>query len=377
MTTIDIFEQEMRANAIPFKALASLPVPLYLGQCVANKDEILICGGAHTRNCYSYHITKNQYKYICSFPNNVELVGHSLVKLVNESSADIITLLSLGGQYQTQKKHTMVMKYISVWYNPKSPEEKTLFNQWIPLTDMYNKPVCIGKDESDYNGVRAIVGGSKNHLLFITYPPKKIDVFNLKTYRYVTQNTLPIDEWIWHHCFVSKTDNDLEIMPKNKNKNEMLLFCKDAGLSIEYNENNNKFRFQNIRVCSTIRSLNQYAYLCVNDVILFFGGHGGTDTGYSKAIHKYSIKENKWIRIQHDLPTRLGRCVGVLSMDKTHVHIIGGGNDAKDAISCHMRINVSEFMKEETVIEKQWIAEEKRIEEGEREVEDIKRVKKI
>ncbi|ETO09840.1 hypothetical protein RFI_27537, partial [Reticulomyxa filosa] len=332
-------------------------------------------GGAHTRNCYSYHTLKNEYKYICSYPNNIELVGHALVKFVNDDYPNTMTLLSFGGQYQNEKKHTLIMNYSSIWDGQDIYEEKLSLYQWIPLTDKYNRPVCIGKDENDYNGVRAIIGGSKDHLLFITYPPKNIDVINLKTYQYIARNTLPIGEWIWYHCFVSKTDSGSERAQKNK-KNEMLLFCKNIGLEIEYNEHNNKFRFRNIRICSTLRPFNQYAYLRANDIILFFGGHGGTDIGYSKAMHKYSIKENKWMELQQHLPISLGRCVGILNEDNTYVHILGGGNDEHDAISQHIKIHVHEFMKEETEREKQWIVSESRIQDGEREMEDIKRIKK-
>ncbi|ETO00629.1 hypothetical protein RFI_36811, partial [Reticulomyxa filosa] len=60
---------------------------------------------------------------------------------------------------------------------------------------------------------------------------------------------------------------------EEKNKNyQILLFYKKIGLSIEYDEDNNTFQFHQLPVCDDIAQFHAYAYLCINDVIFFFGG---------------------------------------------------------------------------------------------------------
>ncbi|ETO07483.1 WD-40 repeat protein, partial [Reticulomyxa filosa] len=91
----------------PFETLPSLPSAISFAQCVNYEHEILICGGYGNRNCYSYHMLKNKYKFICYYPETVTLWGHTVIKYVNLKNADDITLLSFGGK----KKHTLIMNY--------------------------------------------------------------------------------------------------------------------------------------------------------------------------------------------------------------------------------------------------------------------------
>ncbi|ETO04104.1 hypothetical protein RFI_33298 [Reticulomyxa filosa] len=137
----------------------------------------------------------------------------------------------------------------------------------------------------------------------------------------------------------------------------MLLFSRNAGLSITYDETSNNFHFQNIRVCTSIRPLFSYACVCVNDCILFFGGDDNFEIRASKDVHKYSIKENRWMKFEQTLPFGLSSFVAILDETNTYVYIIGGF-DGKKAISTHIRVKVEKWMKEETDIEKQQIAEE-------------------
>ncbi|ETO16547.1 hypothetical protein RFI_20792, partial [Reticulomyxa filosa] len=118
-----------------FQYLKSLRTDLFQSQCVLHKHEILICGG----------------------------YDHRRLRDSNE-----VTLLSFGGK----NKHTLMMKYASVWSNDneisKSKKSKKC-NQWIPFTDKHNRVIQIGRKQDDYQGVRAVIGGSNNNLLFITY----------------------------------------------------------------------------------------------------------------------------------------------------------------------------------------------------------------
>ncbi|ETO29517.1 hypothetical protein RFI_07604, partial [Reticulomyxa filosa] len=285
-----------------------LLIPLDQPQCVLHKHELLICGGYEQRACYSYHTLKNEYK------------GHCVVELINNSNnKDInqITLLSFGGS----NKHSLVMKYVN--------------------------------RDHDYFGVRALIGGSNNHLLFITYFYKNISVFDLNTFQFIKHNILPTNYDIGYHCFVSKSKNiqKQEIMKIHKQNYQMLLFCKKTGLSIEYNEDNNTFQFHKLYVCDDIALLYRYSYVCINDIILFFGGSywKRNYNSVSKSVYKYSIRENKWTTFQNTLPSPLYDCVAILSEDNTHIHIIGRG-DKMSIISIHVKTEVREWDPSQLVI---------------------------
>ncbi|ETO34860.1 hypothetical protein RFI_02230 [Reticulomyxa filosa] len=346
----------------PFETLLFLPTALYQSQCVVHKHEILICGGYKNNECYSYNIPTNQYKRICFYPKDIELWRHCVVKWTTGNNSNDITLLSIGRQGENKKKHTLIMKYVSVW-NKIEEDESVInnfeyYNEWLPFLDNNNIPIYIERDESDYEGMRIVIGGSNNHLLFITYIPKHIAVYDLNTFRYINRSG---------HCFVSRIENELITMEtNNKQKNEMMLFCENTGLLIEYKEEINTFEFHKLNVCSTMRSLYDYAYLCINNIILFFGG-SESSAHVSNAIHKYSIKEKKWMKFEHALPIPLCGCVGILSDDYTYIHILGGHDDNVQTTT-HIKTNVNIWMNEESKIEKQWIAEE----EEKREIAEIK-----
>ncbi|ETO29497.1 hypothetical protein RFI_07623 [Reticulomyxa filosa] len=314
-----------------FQTLKELPIPLDQVQCVLYKHELLICGGYEQRACYSYHKIKNEYKFICEYPSDVQLKGHCVVKLVDNSNnnnkdSNQITVLSFGGLY----KHTLVMKYVSVW-SDKSKNSNN-YNQWIPFTDNHNNQIDIGGNYGDYVGVRAVVSGSNNHLLFITYQSKNISVFDLNIFQFIKRDILPTD-FTNYHCFVSNSENGQgqEMIKTNQGKikqnYKMLLFCKKTGLSIEYDEDSNSFQFRQLTVCHNIEQFFRYAYVCINGVILFFGGWNckiGSDRIISKSVHKYSIRENKWMTFKNTLLSPLQYCTAILSEEDNYIHIIGG-----------------------------------------------------
>ncbi|ETO32983.1 hypothetical protein RFI_04124 [Reticulomyxa filosa] len=379
-----------KTQTTPFQNLKELPTSLSQSQCVLHKHEILICGGRDKNDCYSYHILKNEYKFICSYSSDVELAGHCVVKLIgnnNNKDSNVITLLSFGGDKYT-KRHAFVMKYVSVWGNDdddgdnemnKSKKEKKSkkYNRWITFTDNYKNPILIGRDDDSYSGARAVIGGSDNHLLFITYRINNISVFNLNTFQFIKHDTLPtsIFDSIRHHCFVLKSENGQEMTKtseknrdKKKKNNEMLLFCQKTGSSIEYDEDDNTFQFHKLFVCKDIEPFRHYAYVCVNDVILFFGGWDGeldNESVISKSVYKYLIQENKWITFQNILPSPLSFCTAILSEDSMYVHIIGGLNDKRASVLTHMKTKVNEWSSKEEMKKIELKAEEEKNINGE------------
>ncbi|ETO35253.1 hypothetical protein RFI_01809 [Reticulomyxa filosa] len=299
--------------SIPFRMLEDLPTPLSRSQCMLHKHELLICGGYLQSKCYSYHTLKNEYKFICEYPNDVTLDGHCVVKLAGKNkNSNEITLLSFGGF----PNHTLIMKYVSVWSSGNKINKSNNCNQWIPFTDNHNNPIIIERDENHYyGGVRAVIGGSNDHLLFITYKDNNISVFNLNTFQF-------------------------QMKEKKEKNHEIILFCFNSGLSIEYDEDNNTFQFHQLSVCEDIAPFNGYAYVCINSTILFFGGYCFKDGVFSKSVYKYSIQENKWMTFPNMLPSLLESCIAILNEENFDIHIIGGKNDKDITLSTHMKTKV-------------------------------------
>ncbi|ETO34966.1 Pfs, NACHT and WD domain protein, partial [Reticulomyxa filosa] len=353
---------------ISFFILPSLPVPLYQSQCVVHNYEILIFGDYCNNECYSYHTIKCKYKRICSYPSNVKLNGHCVIKLMTNNNSHDVTLLSFGGY----PKHTLMMKYVSVWNdieNVQNEYKENNINEWMPFIDNNNELISIGRDKDDYLGLRAMISGNNNHLLFITYFPNNISVFNLNTFQYVKHSTLPTNDndRIRYHCFVSKKPSK-----KNTNQNihEMMLFHKNTGLSIEYDENYNIFQFYDVRVCTTLRPFCCYGFVYVNDCILFFGGYNETKNDL-REVYQYSIVKDQWIKFKSTLPMSLNCCTAILSGDQKFVYIIGGYDENK-ILSVNMKTIVKKWMSVRTEIEHSWIKSE----EKERDIEETEKEKK-
>ncbi|ETO34535.1 hypothetical protein RFI_02559 [Reticulomyxa filosa] len=230
-----------------FQSLSDLPKPFACPQCILFKDEILICGAD---DCYSYHTMKKQYKYICSYPNDVQLSANYVVQLTHsQTNPSEIHLLSFGGQCKNEMKQTLFMKYKSVWEisddqcDSKSEHDSISqsFNTWI----RHDQNANIGKLEANFEGARGLIGGINNDLLFITHSPKNIEVIDLKTMKSLTEiknDIIPTEQHKYgleYHCFVPLTINNEKVI------NHFILFCKNTGLLIKYDEQNKIFNYEN------------------------------------------------------------------------------------------------------------------------------------
>ncbi|ETN97499.1 hypothetical protein RFI_40030, partial [Reticulomyxa filosa] len=162
------------------------------------------------------HTLKKQYKYICSYPNDIQFNGHRVVQLNDsQTNPNEIYLLSFGGQDENMMKQTFSMKYKSVWeindHNNNNQSDSKYdnhsisqpFNTWI----QHNQNTTIGKLENNLTGVRGLIGGKNNDLLFITQHSENIEVIDLKTMKSLTEiknNIMPTEEHkfgIQYHCF--------------------------------------------------------------------------------------------------------------------------------------------------------------------------------
>ncbi|ETO00417.1 hypothetical protein RFI_37030, partial [Reticulomyxa filosa] len=164
------------------------------------------------------------------------------------------------------------------------------------------------------------------------------------TFQFIKHDTLPTNDCIDYHCFISNSENGQgqEMMKINQQKNkqnyQMLLFCRKTGLSIGYDEDNNTFKFCRLPVCKGIAPLDGYAYVCINDIILFFGGqyYKNNNNIVSKSVHKYSIQGKKWTTFKDILPIPLRYCCGLLNEDSSHIYTIEGYNSERYKLT-HMK----------------------------------------
>ncbi|ETO02314.1 hypothetical protein RFI_35121 [Reticulomyxa filosa] len=152
-----------------------------------------------------------------------------------------------------------------------------------------------------------------------------VSVFDLNTFQFIKCDDLPADNAVGNHCFIlnSEKGQGQEIMKTNEEKNkndQMLLFCKKTGLSIEYDEDNNNFQFHRLPVCDNIALFSYYEYVCINDVIFFFGGFG---YGVASIIAQV-VNSRK--QMNDILPNPLFNCIAILSEDN-YIHIIRGKDD--------------------------------------------------
>ncbi|ETO00446.1 hypothetical protein RFI_36998, partial [Reticulomyxa filosa] len=257
-----------------FQNLPELPTHLGSSQCILFKDELLICGGYKTNDCYSYHTLKKQYKCICSYPSDVQLDGHCVVQLIHsQHNLNEIHLLSFGGQDTNETKQTFSMKYKNVWEiigDSKSEHNSIVqsFNTWI----RHNEDTNIGKLEDDLRGVRGLIGGINNDLLFVTHLLKNIEVIDLKTMKPLTEiknDIMPKDNHkfeIHFHCFVPLTTNNEKVT------NHFILFCRNTGLLIKYDEQNKIFNYEKLPICSVLNDFTFYSFVYLYDFIFLFGG---------------------------------------------------------------------------------------------------------
>ncbi|ETO04569.1 WD-40 repeat-containing protein, partial [Reticulomyxa filosa] len=149
----------------------------------------------------------------------------------------------------------------------------------------------------------------------------------------------------------------------------MLLFCYETILSILYNENDNKFEFHKIRILSNITSISYYAYVHIDDFVLFFGGWNGIldnfgpdhdlipNENISNKIYKYTISEERCVTLDQALPIPLSCCVATLNEDNQSVHISGGYYD-NALVSAHIKMKIKEMIKTDKEKEIQKIAKE-------------------
>ncbi|ETN97482.1 hypothetical protein RFI_40047, partial [Reticulomyxa filosa] len=150
--------------------------------------------------------------------------AYCVVKLVdNNKDSNQITLLSFGGP-KFRNRHTL-MKYVKL----------NNYNKWTPFTDNHNNTIIIGRNDNDYEVVRAVIGGSNNHLLFITFQFNNIiALYSIQENKWMLfENTLPSPLF---DCvaILSEEDNYIHIIGGRADINTILSTHTKTKLKIKF-----------------------------------------------------------------------------------------------------------------------------------------------
>ncbi|ETO30323.1 hypothetical protein RFI_06796, partial [Reticulomyxa filosa] len=301
----------MQRRSFGFEVLPNLPIPISSAQCIAFQDEILICGGMSERRCYSYHIVKQNYKLICSYPDRVGLLGHAVIKY--KSNDKEVTLLSFGGSV----KHTLQMHYRSVWEVHK--EHK---NQWTPTQQ-------LGYFSEDLWYCRGLISGNDNQLIFLLFPPRTIAAYDIKSFDLVARLMLPIENISGGSCFVKVQD-------------KMLLVNAGNRLSITFDESTQKFDHIRLPLCLELKDMQDYSYVAVKSLLILFGGYDLPARRCMKTVYTYSVKERRWIECFCTLPFAVRHSFALVHQG--WIHIIGGAREHDDDLDQHLRIRVDDLV---------------------------------
>ncbi|ETO04709.1 hypothetical protein RFI_32687, partial [Reticulomyxa filosa] len=140
----------------------------------------------------------------------------------------------------------------------------------------------------------------------------------------------------------------------NNNNNEMLLFCRNTGLSIRYDAQIQTFHYRYLPMSSEVALFHTYAYAYAGDVLLCFGGWDSISKLSTDAVFKYSIKDNAWSKCKISLPSTLSSTAGVLVTQdeqphQTYVHLIGGTKVKEVDVSWHLRTKAIQWMSLEEI----------------------------
>ncbi|ETO14832.1 hypothetical protein RFI_22535 [Reticulomyxa filosa] len=304
---------------------------LDLPACVSLDDELLICGGSNSRNCYSYHLGKREYKLVCSYPNDATLGGHTVVLCPPRSSTeDTFTLISFG--VSSLKHKPLQMEYESVWNERKSTTASTR-NEWTPIMDTTNE--ANGQSSINLQGCRGVVSGLHNDLLFVTRYPNKIDVLSMQTWtplKRVQNNTVPlsITNTLEFHCFVSIGCN------------EFLLVSQNNCISIRFNQQQNKFSYD-FWPLSPFSLCWIYSYVLFQSQLLIFGGWNFVDDNILNVIFTLDISRKFWSRSLSHLPLLLYRNTAIADSTLSSVHLIGGRNSDFDNQANHFVVHAKDL----------------------------------
>ncbi|ETO15252.1 hypothetical protein RFI_22112 [Reticulomyxa filosa] len=293
-------------------------------QCVSFRDEILICGGRYNNDCYSYHIVKQEYKRICSYPSEIRLFGHKVVSYTSHTDTNTVTIISFGGSFTTS--HNLMMRYQSVWEelsppiqnaneNESQSQVKAKINKWIPLPNRLD--LNKGYVESRYVG--AVVSGSNNEFLFITRKPHTIDVVDLRSFTYLESHIEePLIKWNYLEF------DDHSVVPLNNQKKQFVIVNEKKNWLIQFNEKSKRFSYNTLPECFFLRRHHRFSCCRFHNQIFVVGGYSNESYKLTNQICVYNTDEYYWSKCPLPMPRNLADCAVVANYNLFSLHVIGG-----------------------------------------------------
>ncbi|ETO24301.1 hypothetical protein RFI_12854, partial [Reticulomyxa filosa] len=303
-----------------FKKEVDLPENFSYAGCVSWKDEILICGGYLNNACYSYNVKRQEYKKICHYPEGVKLFGHMVVAYgeggEKVNGKESLKLLSLGGGDSfALGYHTLQMTYVSVWDNEEANKNYEGVNEWKALP---NNQIFGKKNRDNLEGVRGVIGGEHNDLLFLTHRAKQIDVINLKSFEYVESpknSYLPISSgFLCYHAFIAIR------------KTTFVLICEKEALQIQYDQLQNSFSYQNLPSCDSLKDVYNFGFInLLSDIFLFGGWNDSVPLGSVVfTLYIYHHEQKEWEQVKFPNMQSLSGSTGIFSNCDSAIHLLGG-----------------------------------------------------
>ncbi|ETO35721.1 hypothetical protein RFI_01341 [Reticulomyxa filosa] len=319
----DMTSESTLENPLIVATLPPLPTELWLGQCVSVEDEILICGGYFMSKCYSYHVTKRQYKEVCAYPIEVELDGHSVIKCEEQTAKRYTTLVSLGGDGEWTATHMLVLRYQSVWKSVGTcAREGERFNEWIIVESKQSND-----KNKDWTDARGLVSGENNNLLFVTHPPHNIDIIDLRSFsfvQHVQDSHLPVSELHFHGLVL--------LAP-----NHFLLLHDGNMYTFRYDQSANRFTFDEQKTESfhSVLMQQRYTYVFLEPQLIVLGGYSGSWRTSSDDVHVFHVHCKTWTRYPHKIPLSINGSVAVARVGEPVFHLIGGQDTKGQHLNTH------------------------------------------
>ncbi|ETO00713.1 hypothetical protein RFI_36727, partial [Reticulomyxa filosa] len=137
----------------------------------------------------------------------------------------------------------------------------------------------------------------------------------MKSLTGIKNNIIPREKYLFgisYHCFVPLTINNKKLI------NHFILFCRDTGLLIKYDEQNKTFHYQTLPICPALNNFNRYSFVYLYDYIFLFGGCNVNTNQRTKIVYKYSMKEKTWNECKFTLSMETYGSFAILSDDDTN-----------------------------------------------------------
>jgi len=218
------------------------------------------------------------------------------------------------------------MNYQSVWDNQAM---KTHRNEWKLA------PFTIGEENDNLFGIRALIGGSQNQLLFVVYLYHHIQVFDLHSYQSIGTYRLPFE--FYGPCSFVKIESENHL-----NINTMMMFYRNYGVLIKYHEKEQTVEYETLPVCVGLQDVSYYSYVSVKDFVVLFGGfknHGNCNT--VDKVYVYSIKTKEWRECLYKLPAASCLTFSIVDNNQKWVHVLGGNRGSLENSQQHLQIRMA------------------------------------